>query len=337
LMKKNQARIGFGDEELGEGSEFRMGRGNFVPLADVPDYVWVHSRTDEPIQHFADVDIYDINGSQLTLLEQCYQDPTKVSAKVWKKYFDGFAAAGVGPEEGALPFRVWQLWDAMVAYLKAKDVIRFVSAAGILAHYIGDASQPMHCSYMHHGLPPMTEFQGRAYPFPRESAEFEAFKKTRPAKIHGIYEETMLEIDTPNALAAINAILDQGDTPQRVVKSGHDAAVETIRLMYAAQERLPPMKIIEADDSALTEKERAEALWQNTAIRQATVQCLADSVFLLAALWTSAWKAGKGNSISASKLVQFEESDLEDIYRRDHQFAPSLSLKKMAQSGKFEP
>src|SRR4029079_11014527 len=120
LMTKNQKRIGFGDETLGEGSAFKMGAGAFVPLADVPDYIWIRSpgRPDEAIQHFADVDIRDIDGGP-TLLDRCNDDPANVSAQAWKEYFDGFAAANVGPEEGALPFRVWQIWDAMVAYLKA--------------------------------------------------------------------------------------------------------------------------------------------------------------------------------------------------------------------------
>src|SRR5262249_40580416 len=150
----------------------------YVPLADVPDYVWIFSsRKSEPIQHFADIDIRDINGGP-PLIERCVQNPKNVAASVWKAYFDGFAAEGVGPEEGVLPFRVWQIWEAMVRYLKAKDALRFVAAAGILAHYVGDASQPLHCSYLHHGVPPARKVHGRSYPFPRESDEFKAFKKT---------------------------------------------------------------------------------------------------------------------------------------------------------------
>ncbi|HET9130515.1 MAG TPA: hypothetical protein VFO86_06195, partial [Terriglobia bacterium] len=65
LMKKNQKRIGFPDETIKKGSEFRVGRKGFVPLADVPDYVWVVQKgihPNEPIQHFADIDIFDIHG-----------------------------------------------------------------------------------------------------------------------------------------------------------------------------------------------------------------------------------------------------------------------------------
>src|SRR5262249_14958441 len=77
LMMKNQARIGFDDAHLSQGSAFHMGRDGFVPLADVPDYVWVNSRHDEPIQHFADIDIVDIDGGP-SLLDQGLADGDSV-------------------------------------------------------------------------------------------------------------------------------------------------------------------------------------------------------------------------------------------------------------------
>src|SRR5262245_52019085 len=39
----------------------------------------------------------------------------------------------------------------MVKFVKKKDVASYIAAAGVLAHYIGDAAQPLHISYMHHG------------------------------------------------------------------------------------------------------------------------------------------------------------------------------------------
>lgn len=336
LMKNNQARIGFGDRQLGEGSYFRMGRNGFVPLADVPDYVWVNSRPNESIQHFADADIYDINGGP-SLLQRCIQDPRAVSARVWEGFFQGFADAGVGPDEGALPFRVWQIWDAMVGYLKTRDVIHFVAAAGVLAHYIGDASQPFHCSYMHHGLPPMVKHEGREYPARRDTPEFEAFKNSREYKIHSIYDETVLEVDTPAALAKLDQILSKSTSLKQAAKTGYDAAVATIRLMDEVQRRLAPKAIIAADDPELGPKARAKVLWENGAIQGCILDSLAESVRLLAGLWSSAWKIGGGGSIEVSKLVTFEETDIENIYRRDKDFVPSLSLTQMSRSGKFEP
>ena len=255
---------------------------------------------------------------------------------MWKTYFDGFAAAAVGPEEGALPFRVWQIWDAMVGFVEQGDVKRFVAAAGILSHYVGDASQPLHASYMHHGRPPMTIVNGREYPFPRSSAEFQSFKDTREAKIHSIYEETMLEVDTLTVLANVDSVLSNMATPPQVT-SGHGAATAVIALMADAQRRLPPTKIIDADTPALTVNGRAAALWENTAVRRATIRSLAASVRLLAVLWTSAWKKGGGKDLPATAIVEFPENVLENIYRRDATFLPSLSLAEMAESGDFEP
>lgn len=337
LMQANQARIGFPNEDLALGSEFRVGRDGFVPLADVPDYVWGHAkgRGSENIQHFADIDIEDIDGGP-SMLQRCVADPANIAASQWKDYFDGFARKGVGPEEGALPFRVWQIWDAMVAYLKKGDVLRFVAAAGVMAHYVGDASQPLHCSFMHHGVPPMRRVGGRSYPVPRDSDEFKEFKTSREAQIHGIYEETMLEVDPAGALAAVGKELET----QRAVtvdRSGHGAAKAVIALMNDAQTRLPPKTIIDADDPSLGAKPRARALWENAGIRKATIRSLADSVRVLAALWTSAWKAGDGASVAKAKIRAYEEEELMRIYRSDPKFVPSLSLDEMAESGKFEP
>jgi hypothetical protein len=342
LMQKNQARIGFDDAHLSQGSAFHMGRGGFVPLADVPDYVWVNSRPNEPIQHFADIDIVDIEGNP-SLLDQGLDDPDSVSAAHWKETFDGFAEKGVGPDEGALPFRVWQLWEAMRDYAKKKDVIRYVAAAGVLAHYVGDASQPLHCSYLHHGVPPMVKVGSRKYPIrkmlgpKKENPDYTAFKATPEAKIHGLYEETMLEIDTATALAGVNAALKKKSSWPRDIKSGHDAAVETIRLMGEVRAKLAPMDIIGADDPSEKPQARAKALWAKTKIRNATMDALAGSVRLLAKLWTSAWNQGGGKNLASGKIVAFSEDDLESIYRHEKGFAPSLSLAKLASSGKFEP
>jgi len=335
LMKKNQMRIGFDDHKL--SGTFTVDRKKFVPLADVPDYVWVNSRHYEPIQHFADIDIVDIDGNP-SLLDRCTNDSKHIAASVWKAYFDGFAKNGVGPEEGALPFRVWQIYDAMVDYVSKGDIIHFVAAAGVIAHYVGDASQPLHCSFMHHGVPPMTKFKGRDYPFPRSSTQFKAFQNTAPAQIHGIYEESMLEVDPATALHLVDQKIASMNSPNLPAKgTGHDAAIQIIRLMHGAQARLSPMDIINADDPSQTKTKRAALLWNNLTVRNATAESLADSVLTLAAIWDAAWKAGKGSSVPKSKLVAFSESDLMNIYRTEKNFIPSLGLSAMAKSGDFEP
>jgi hypothetical protein len=339
LMMANQANIGFGNDVLQKGSAFAMGRGGFVPLADVPDYVWISAskfvaaRKAEGPQHFADIDIPAIDGGP-SMLEAGRKNPKKIVPSVWRDYFAGFAQAGCGPDAGALPFRVWQLWDLMVAALLKKDVKKFVAAGGVMAHYVGDASQPLHTSYLHHGrLPMVTKPKGK-YPVAHDSDGFTAFKKSREAKIHGIYEERMLEIDTLAALQAVDAALSKANVKDDV-KNGWGAARATFDLMSDAHERLSPDTIIGADDPALSEPDRARRLWANTTVRKETIRSLAESTVTLARLWASAWRQGNGKAISKSKIKAFTEKELETLYRSPT-FAPALTLDQMAKSGKFE-
>ena len=339
LMKGNQANIGFGNDRLGEGSAFRMGRGEFVPLSDVPDYVFiaasnfVASRRAEPGQHFADIDIPSIDGGP-SMLERCRQDPRQIDPAVWRDYFAGFAAQGVGPEEGALPFRVWQLWDGMVAALKKKDVKTFVATAGVLAHYVGDASQPLHSSYLHHGRLPLLDRPGGRFPVRHGSAEYGAFKKTPAAKIHGLYEQRMLELDTLTALEGVDGLLASASASSTGIDNGWEAARATFELMSDAQERLSPETILGIDDPSLGPTDRARRLWAHPKVRTETIRSLADSTVLLARLWASAWRVGKGRNIAVSKLRVFAEGEVQDVYKKKT-FAPAFTLDQMAQSGRF--
>jgi hypothetical protein len=53
-----------------------------------------------------------------------------------------------------LPFRVWQIYQEKVKFLQAGDGTKFLCAAGIMAHYVRDACQPLHGSKQHHANPP---------------------------------------------------------------------------------------------------------------------------------------------------------------------------------------
>lgn len=338
LMRLNQARVGFDDKTLKQGAALKVDRKKFVPLADVPDYVWIGSRqSNEPMQHFADIDIHDIAGGR-DMLSRCIKNPLDISAKAWKAYFDGFAHANVGPDPGTLPFRVWQIWEDMVGFLRQKDGKRFVAAAGILAHYVGDASQPLHCSYLHHGVPPMLKHGGRKYPVPKKNPQYDAFHKTAPAKIHGIYEEGMFEVEKAAAeiLQSASARVKGKKSAAASIKSGHDAAVALIELMARAQKALPPMTIIRADDPTLTVKERQAALFANKTITAATAGLLADSVRVLADLWESAWRVGNGKALPKNQQRVFSTEELIPVYRSST-FLPSLTLNRMAASNRFEP
>ena len=123
----------------------------------------------------------------------------------------------------------------------------------------------------------------------------------------------MLEIDTATALAGVDKAL-KGAGPKFSVENGHDAAVAVITLMHDAQDRLAPETIINADDPALGPKARAAA-----------------------ALWSSAWAEGGGDSMAKKNIREYAEDELDPVYRKEKSFVPSLSLDSMAKSGDFEP
>jgi hypothetical protein len=343
LMLLNQGNIGFGDERLKEGSQFRVGSGAFVPLADVPDYIWVARsfvdsadgpRRHEPSQHFADMDGHAADGGP-SLLARCRQDPANLAASVWREFFGAFEGKDFGPEEGALPFRVWQIYEAMVQSLRDGDLARFVSAAGVLAHYVGDASQPLHVSELHHGRAPTVIVDGTVFPVARHTDEFKAYKEKPEYEIHGLYEQRLFEIDALTALEAINDDLAARAAPQADLAGGHAAALATFELMSATHTRLPPETIIDADDPTLTDRERAERFWNDPAIRVPTLAAIADSTQLLARLWESAWQEADVE-VADDEIVAIEEEVIEAIYRSNG-FLPAFTLQQMAESEDFEP
>jgi hypothetical protein len=58
----------------------------------------------------------------------------------YRLFYDALGAAKQS-SRGLLRFRVWQFYDAMVYYVSKRKYDYFVAAAGILAHYLGDACQ----------------------------------------------------------------------------------------------------------------------------------------------------------------------------------------------------
>ena len=119
----------------------------------------------------------------------------------------------------------------------------------------------------------------------------------------------MLEIDTLAALEAVDAALAQAKIKDDV-KNGWGAARATFDLMSDAHARLSPDTIIDADDPALSETDRAKRLWANKKVRKETVRSLAASVATLARLWASAWKQGNGKAVPKAKLKTFTEKEI---------------------------
>lgn len=293
----------------------------FVALADVPDIVWkqypsphlnkkgedigvkggrdtksggIRSTGPEHANHHCDADT-PFAGFK-TLTEACLAKPALLTAKDWNKYFDGLEKRkGKKIDEnhrGILPFRVWQFFERLKEYA-SNEPAKFIAAAGLLAHYVGDASQPLHGSVMSDGI------EGEEPDYPRNSSH-KKNGKTVPAYrgegIHSAYETQMINWAAKKGLLFKEIRRNLGNDHAMVpAKDGREAALATLKLMRDVAKLLPPKQMIDtyeetfAPDSA----PHSQALW--TALGTETGEIMALGVRTLAMIWDAAWKAGQGN------------------------------------------
>lgn len=324
LMLANQANIGFPDSDLLLGKEFRVGRGQFVPLADVPDYVWVsqahgkgaraQARANEGNQHFADLDEVPPGGGD-SLLEMCRQDRSRLSAAAWRDFYAKFDPNEYAPSPGCLPFRVRQIYDAMVDYARTRHVAEFVAAAGILAHYVADASQPLHVSALHHGNAPRV---------PKDSPEWEDYKKSKAYKIHSIYDEEIFERKAVELIGEINDLLQHEPIGPCDPPASRYPIERVFNLMSEASESPSAGEIVEADDPTASVPERAVLLFER--FHEKIAGAIANSTFALAEMWETAWRKGDPHGeIPDAALITIKEETLQGIYNRAD-FLPALDL-----------
>lgn len=301
LLMGNVENIAFGDQAIKDGELKKAhpvtpSKPNqpFIPLADVPDLVWRASRKLDDSNHFADMDQEGEDAFKgKTLLDIC-KDPKKVDIDVWNAFYDSI---GVGRKRGALPFRVWQIYNLMVEFVRAKKIAEFICAGGIVSHYVGDACQPLHISFLHHGR--------------NESEE----------KVHSVYETQMLDKKATDVIVGINDAL-KGKKATADVKGGHAAAVSVVEMMRQTVKTLPPVKILDAFTNAPSNK-RIPHMWEVLGAK--TVTCMSGGCLRMASLWASAWKEGGGSAIAANKLGTVKQETLMDLYN-DKTFLPAFRL-----------
>lgn len=311
LLTANLDRIAVSDDDISKGQlPSAAHRDEFVALADVPDLVWRNTRPKDAPSHFADMD--EPGGSvadHSTLLELWDNgDPKWRAPQGWTDFYNDLPRPPEDKHRGALPFRVAQLYDIMVNAVREKNVTLYVAAAGVLAHYVGDACQPLHVSRLHHGEPDDPTDDG----------------------VHGQYETKMLDQFAPEVVSGVNKALDgyhAGDEGGPNLITGSDHAAETVvALMKRTIEAIAPHDILDTYDSH-PGAGRTEALWK--AFGPKTVARLADGARTLAVLWRSAWEEGGGEEIAASKMTAQSTSALQKHYE-DKTFAPNEWLKDWA-------
>jgi hypothetical protein len=319
LMKANLDQITFPQGDITKKGLSGLSKHPFIPLADVPDLAWklgpLNRGQKEHPNHFADMDKPNPKDGDTTLLEMCKGHPENVSVPVWQKYYTDVE----DESRGLLPFRSWQFYLAMVEFVKAGKVAEFVCAAGILSHYVGDACQPLHISYMFNGDPNDSEVvthknrQGKTVtePIPRA------------AGVHAAYEDGMVDSHTPEIMAGVDKLLAKDANLPSVV-SGHDAAVAVVDLMQKTFDTISPKDIVAAylEVKAQKPREISDALWDQ--FGQDTIAVIADGCRYLAHIWNSAWEAGGGDR-TIKDLDAIDEQTLLDLYS-DRTFLPSHTL-----------
>jgi hypothetical protein len=322
FLEANVERISFRPNELTpEQIREKLARGDFVELADVPDLVWKKTPSRVPggrdyaqnagpehPNHYADIDQPDGDGK--TLRDVTLDNIANMSVAVWSKWY---ADEGVtdARSEGLLPFRVWQIFDEMVTQLKKRNDTKFLCAAGVLAHYVGDACQPLHGSYHADGYKDAPD----------------ATPKKWPGKgVHSTYEDKMVDRHSDELLPQIGpqAKAFDGEIPK--IGDGRDAAFATVTLMAEAAKILPPSTLIDeyirlgGGSSARV----VDGLW--AAFGEDTAKLMGAGARYLAAMWEAAY-AVADTSLPAGER-EISEHALAKVYQ-DKTFLPSLTLDKI--------
>ena len=347
LMDDNADLLSFDLQTITrKGFAKNEGKAAFARLADVPDDVWKKSIREEGGRdpqvragpehptHYADIDLpYGPEGQ--TLRELILADPDAyLTIAEWQRYYrklekdarddDDAEAARKAADpfhQGLLPFRVWQIFDEMVGFARSGDTARFVTAAGILAHYVGDASQPLHGSHLADGDPDHIVH------------DEDGTEAHYGEGVHGAFESDMLDImgAAGKLVPAIDKALPPGGHGLDLVGDGRAAALALVRLMDAVADILPPMDIIDVYEEVgargTSRQATRVAMWDRLGDR--TGEVIALGVRYLAMIWQSAWVAGNGDGVAQAAIRAFDADDLRRIYiERD--FLPSLTLADLA-------
>jgi hypothetical protein len=304
LLMANQKNIGYTDADLQSGNvvsgKFTH---DFVPLADVADIIWRSTRPSDESNHFADVDEANeqVMGGK-SLLELSLSDDQNIDIDFWLDYDRQMdeVAPKAKPRRGALPFRVWQMYNQMIKSLEEKDLIGFIVSGGTMSHYVGDACQPLHISYLHHG---------------RNEGE---------TKVHSDYETTLIDKKMVELFTGVDMIQKKVKAENDLIgKSGKEAAKRVLQLMNNTTKNLPPLEVVECWAGS-----NGRGKWDNlwNVLGQKTIENIAEGSRVMAILWESAWENGKGNQhFQNHDLVNLDEKELKVKYM-DDAFVPSFSL-----------
>lgn len=287
-----------------------------VPLADAPDLIWkthknkVHGGRDDRFvefrsngpehpTHYADIDEVGPNGK--SLLDLSLEDPDNVSPAFWQQFYDDMGHNEMG-KRGLLPFRVWQFFDAMKGFAQEGAADKFLCAAGLLSHYVGDACQPLHGSVLADG-----------------------FSDGTGAGVHSVYETKMVDRHAQDLVDGIKLAITQPHAALPQIRTGKDAATAILELMKRSQIRIPPKNLVNkfVQLGSKTTVGVQDKLW--TKFGDATIELMTDGAQVLAKIWAGAWREGNGEAIPENQLGVIDAEVLNG-FCRDITFVESVDL-----------
>ena len=133
---------GVGARLAESGNQFwTLNSGALVDFSNAPDRVWKRApfAVDEKPTHWFHFDVYSPNNSAIPTLFDSF-------SKVLSKYGDETLT-----ENGTAPWRADQFHELAEMALRSKDLSAAVQWAGVMAHYVGDLSQPLHVTKNYDG------------------------------------------------------------------------------------------------------------------------------------------------------------------------------------------
>jgi len=308
LLETNRDKISVSDDDLRAGQVPMNNQKTFIALADVADLYWRSARPNDKANHFADMDNPDAKdpdhpSKKITLLEAWKTEATRTT-DYWNRYY-GLDGTDI-THRGALPFRAWEVYLLLVEYARDAKLTEFLCAAGCVGHYLGDACQPLHVSYLHHGDPDN----------PDESP------------VHSTYETKMLDRFVNELVEGVNHGLQGISIEGRTFEGGPAAADHVVKTMSDTLDTLSPEDIIKVFNDN-PGRPRLQKMWDELGDR--TIACIVRGALDLAAYWESAWNEGRkdpARKALPATAPQISNSDLMELYR-DKTFMPSNFISKM--------
>jgi hypothetical protein len=307
ILNTNAELICFKESDITKNLETYKGYQTFCPLADVADIIFKFGGTGfakrgrEKPNHYADIDLPRYSDGK-SLRDLVTENTTNLDPAIWSSYYDDVETPTMN--KGILPFRVWQIFKEMIGYISSGDELRFLTAAGILTHYVGDGCQPLHSSFMSQGE--VLDSKG----------DYTMFSKN----VHTAYEDKMVDAHYADILKGIDTNLSAYNKSIGAIKTGKDAGMAVFNLMCKTQDDLKPIDIL----NTFQKNRKVEDLW--TEHGDATIQVMSRGACYMARIWEAAWELGNGET-NMKKTALLDKTAVKNLYEKHpNDFIPSFTI-----------